>query len=363
MSFLLVSALFVNSAVLASLDVVVQENNLKSDDDYSVCHDRDPSCKDWALQAECRKVVSIDYMKINCPLSCNYCNPTLERWKSQDAHLGEMSKTTLTQKYDLVPIYHGVAQNTNFSDSSFAEREMKTFHGTIAGAEYYKLRNTDVIEEMNWHLDIIYSDQVSYVNHDGRILSDATPNSIKTPYSPVDVEMAPYGTRLELPESCINRHPNCALWAVFGYCDTKKDLMSNICAPMCQVCSFNVKTKEGIFYRKNEFHPSPFDRDDMNGIFESIIQNRIVIPKHLSYRQNHNLRNIKVENRAGYPKDLLFLNVDSVKIEPIIVERNESNREMYREMLKSNGTAPAYSSILHMQHFLTPNECKVSMAE
>ncbi len=50
------------------------------------CYDRSPYCKSWASAAECRKKNARNYMRDNCPYSCNLCNPLLVPWEPRPQH-------------------------------------------------------------------------------------------------------------------------------------------------------------------------------------------------------------------------------------------------------------------------------------
>ena len=350
-----------NNSASISIQDTKNANNKNSMDD--ICIDRDPNCKDWALHAECRMLSSFEYMQANCPGSCSLCNPAFEHWKPLDMHAGEQSKSILTQQYanDRIPIYHGVTQITNFTNNSgFADYPIRTFDsenksGIIAAEEYYTWRINDAVEAMNVYLDLIYADEVTYVDRNGKVARDDNPYSTIKQFSPVDVDAAPIGAQLPLPELCVNRHPNCALWSVIGQCDGSVQLMSRQCSAMCQNCDTNLVRPDGIYFEQNLWIQSPFQRDDLMGVFESIMQDRIVV--YVQYRKEHFPNNMKVESRKSN-SHLNYLNFEEIPVDPIIVRRNHKDEEIYRKALKSNGSGPRVATMLRLNKFLSKEDCQ-----
>jgi hypothetical protein len=278
-------------------------------------------------------------------------------------HAGEQSKSILTQQYanDRIPIYHGVTQITNFTNNSgFADYPIRTFEsenksGIIAAEEYYTWRINDAVEAMNVYLDLIYADEVTYVDRNGKVARDDNPYSTIKQFSPVDVDAAPIGAQLPLPELCVNRHPNCALWSVIGQCDGSVQLMSRQCSAMCQNCDTNLVRPDGIYFEQNLWIQSPFQRDDLMGVFESIMQDRIVV--YVQYRKEHFPNNMKVESRKSN-SHLNYLNFEEIPVDPIIVRRNHKDEEIYRKALKSNGSGPRVATMLRLNKFLSKEDCQ-----
>ncbi len=363
--FLLLIALFLHSNVLECLDLSLRqsdENKNTNDDNYSFCTDIDRDCKQWALIGECRKEASYKYMQANCAESCNLCNPHYEKWSPQNKGILKTDHHFLTQKYDKLPIFHGVKQNTDFSKSSFTKDKKIQMTGgkSMTAAEYYKLRTIDVIEAMRSYLDLIFEDEENLVDEEGYLADDETPNtSIRAlRSSPVDIEYAPYNSRVLATETCVNRHPNCALWTVLGYCESNADLMSDMCSSMCQICDTVWKSKEATQFEKASWIISPNHRDDLHGVFENIYNNNVIVNNdNTPFVKEQLPPNMKIENRKGKPSDVQYLNLDDINIETIIAKRSRREQKNYRSYLMSNGTAPVFSTILSMQNFLTPEEC------
>lgn len=361
--FLLLIVLFLHSKVLECIDLSLQqsdENKNTNDDNYTLCTDRDRDCKQWALLGECRKEASYRYMQANCPESCNLCNPHHEKWSPQNKGILKTDHTLLTQKYDKSPIFHGVKQNTDFSNSSFTKDKIIQMHGgkSMTAAEYYKLRTIDVIEATRSFLDLIYVDDEYLVDDEGYLADDDTPNTKFLRSSPVDIEASPYNSRVLATETCVNRHPNCALWTVLGYCESNADLMSDTCNSMCHSCDTVWKTREATQYEKASWIVSPFHRDDLHGVFENIYNNNVIVNNdNTPFVKEQLPPNIKIESRKGKPSHVQYLNLDDINIETIMTKRSKREQKNYQSYLISNGSAPVFSTILSMQKFLTPEEC------
>jgi len=344
---LLIILLYFHLSVLAAIDGSLERT--RADPNDVICIDRDPACKEFSREAKCRRADFVNFMSANCPASCNLCNPNLEKWVPRDVVDGGRIQTKLAAEYiKKNVIYHGVAQKADFdfSGSSFVEASpISMVDGSIQRNAYYNLRINDVLEAMNVYLEDIYSDKV-----------DGSQDKERVYYSPLDVDGSPDGARLPFPETCINRHPYCALWAVLGYCDIHKQLMSQWCKPMCQMCDTISKRGDDIYFEENtSMRQSPFRRNDVNGIFENIIRNKVIVDVPLSQKQIP--PNMKIEKHEN---DVKFLNLRSINFERILLPRTELNQKMYANELDSNGTAPLFSTILQMNNFLTEQECRVS---
>lgn len=183
------------------------------------CYDRSRHCPEWAELAECRKKNAKLYMKDNCPLSCNLCNPLLEPWfpRESDGRGGLNRMTFESQILKEFQIFTGVPQKSELSRRSFpVDSENHDW-------EYSKRRFQDVLLSQANYLDEYYRD-IQYVK-DGTLISASSID--------VDDTYIPHGTELPLAETCINRHSYCALWTIQGFCELQPQRMKAICAPMC----------------------------------------------------------------------------------------------------------------------------------
>ena len=353
---------FIGLASSSNDDVVIPENNDEVD---KYCIDRDPNCRSWARIGECRKDASFSYMKANCAVSCNYCNPLLERWEPVDKN-GEHGKSFLTAKYDRVPIYHGVAQKTNFSDSAFTDEPIELVDGsTMPRDEYIHLRIKDILAAMNAYLEFLYTDEISFVSKEGYQVDDSTPYATMRAYSPVDIDSAPWGARIPQLESCINRHPHCALWAALGYCDCSKVTMEQMCGPVCQSCELNIPYPYEVELDSDTWLHSPFDRLDLHGILERMNEKRIVVHSFDDIKQ-YFPSDMKLEFRKKDKQishDVQYLNVDDVEIGMHTVRRSEKYRKIYHQALELDGSASEFSSVISIFDLLTPEDCQVSVAK
>lgn len=343
-------------------DAVIQEEDDEVD---KHCIDRDPNCRSWARSGECRKDAAFSYMKVNCAVSCNYCNPLLERWEPLDKN-GENGKSYLTSQYDRVPIYHGVAQQTNFTDSAFTDEPIELVDGsTMPRDEYIQLRIKDILVAMNAYLEFLYTDEISFVSKEGYQVDDSTPYATMRAYSPVDIESAPWGARIPQLESCINRHPYCALWAALGYCDSSKVTMEQMCSPVCQSCELNIPYPYNVQLDSDTWLHSPFDRLDLHGILERINEDRIVVHSFDDIKQ-YFPSDMKLESRkkgTHISDDVRYLNVEGLEISMHTVRRSEKDRKIYRKALELDGSASEFSSFISIFDLLTPEDCQVSASK
>jgi len=193
------------------------------------CMDLNPRCPTWARDGEC--AFSPDYMKDNCPLSCDWCNPALSAAK------------------------YGVDQQTDFAGYSIAEEPKgPSPHSTEPkgnppkkkrSSSYVDRRVRQVVGAMEVYLE---SDLVS-----GAVA----------------------------PQTCSNRHPHCALWTALGYCDFKRISMQEICPAVCHACKIvpSLMDADGALpSRVSTSRSSAFARMDLLGIFEALEEDRIIIP-------------------------------------------------------------------------------------
>jgi len=412
------------------------------------CIDRDPNCREWARAAECRKTASFTYMKANCAQSCNYCNPSYEQWVPLDArtavsgndndeeqtrdssgntsndniHSPQTTRSWLLLKYDKAPIYHGVRQKTNFSDSSSMHKiEMDIQNGPpMTGVEYHELRVKDVLHSMNSYLNDIYADKLELILSDGqrttvvrdvenphhyghyknhkdqsnhkRIQNDFNsntnglndnnmnyvnnynkrrmnqrnqefiPGSQVLGYSAVDIEKAPLGARLPLPENCVNKHPNCALWASLGYCESNVLQMGSMCSPACHSCQVNIQTERGVAYQESVWRHSPYQRGDLYGILENIYEDKIVVHVDVdavNMRHQYFPANMGIELRnCGLTNEAQYLQMLGVDVKSIRARKSEEDQKLYEKELGSKGTGTVLSNIVTLDNLFSPEECQ-----
>eukprot|EP00978_Attheya_sp_CCMP212_P019071 scaffold52962_cov54-Attheya_sp.AAC.3 len=190
------------------------------------CVDIAPECPRWAKNDECRK--ALEYMSANCPMSCDICNPSL----------------TLSS---------GVPQRTNFSDY---------FQSSAPPNNDLKEQQERLIAHMERRVRFVLKAMDLYLSQ------------------PRDAE------RL-VPETCRNRHPHCALWASKGYCDSKRPSMRETCPAVCHMChSFpddaaysrlSPEDKVSTQQRPHLESTTAFQRLDLDGVFEAIEEDRVVI--------------------------------------------------------------------------------------
>mmetsp|Transcript_7625 Transcript_7625/g.8388 ORF Transcript_7625/g.8388 Transcript_7625/m.8388 type:complete len:651 (+) Transcript_7625:229-2181(+) len=351
-----------------------QNDNVEANITDGPCMDRDPSCKAWLQVAECRKEASFKYMKENCPFSCGYCNPMLQKWAPVDSDSGEDSSTYLTQKYDMIPINYGVPQKTDFGDSPFIQNTTAVKDGLFKGSEYFKLRVADVIESMHSYLDYLYCDEIANVNSNGEKVDVRTKHTTVIEFSPVDVEGAPIGAHLPLPETCVNRHPNCALWAALGYCDSSKKLMQQLCSPMCHSCQHTFSTSKVVIqgaqgdhqyikvvHEEDIWAETPYERKDLYGLLDRIQERRIIVqdPQFSDNYGEYFPPNMSIEKRnAGLINEACYLNTKEMEFTSFRVVRKRNENKLYKDMLKSNGTGTAMSYIISIKKLLNAEDCQ-----
>ena len=176
--------------------------------------------------------------------------------------------------------------------------------------------------------------------------------------------------RLPVPESCINKHTNCGLWATLGYCDSSRKMMSHICSPMCHSCDTNIPTPDGVAYQEASWVTSPFYRHDLAGIFDSLTERRVVV--HSDNNNNmdqHNANgyldyfppNMKLDYKnIGRMNESQFLNMDTIKIDALKFKRNEIDQERYRKALQSEESGTVVSNVVAMHDLLSKEDCQVS---
>jgi hypothetical protein len=193
------------------------------------CFDRSTNCPAWTDASECRKKGARRYMRDNCPYSCNLCNPILEPWQPRSSHY-LCKRTYASQKEMDVKVFTGVPQTLDFMDSPILNRDEDRAMPKVKRLQneedflYLQSRIQDVLTSQQNYLDDFYGD-VDY-----SVLGDGT--KARSSIDP-DFDDIPVGTLLPLVESCINRHPYCANWAVKGLCELKPSLMQESCSPVC----------------------------------------------------------------------------------------------------------------------------------
>jgi len=163
-------------------------------------------------------------MKDNCPYSCNLCNTLLEPWTPPGATSESANYATYGSQLEMgVVIHTGVPQKLDFSDSHIRKyRPSMSTPSYQDEDEYNSKRIQDVLEYQDRYLEAFYED-LDYDDESGYH------SAIDT-----DAENLPMGIEMPLIETCINRHPFCANWAVKGICESKPTAMLDTCAPVCQ---------------------------------------------------------------------------------------------------------------------------------
>jgi len=183
------------------------------------CSDRSPHCKKWSEVGECRKKNGRQYMKDNCPHSCNLCNPVLEVWAPRTSN--PYTKITFDGQKEIdFEIFTGVEQKIDFSDSLLHKHPQESPNKpTFFQHDYIASRVYDIAASQSSYLDRYY--------HDRGVGDDL--------FSGIDIDALDTKEmhNVPLPETCLNLHPYCANWAVKGFCDSRPDSMMKICAPIC----------------------------------------------------------------------------------------------------------------------------------
>ena len=281
------------------------------------CIDLYPNrCLNMKNDGYCFRPDKMTYMHQNCPLSCDICNPQIQK-----------ELTGVPQKFDFMPI----TKKNEVTNSMIEKRARNVIAQTT---KYYK----EVIEN----------------NQDEHMRSKFL--------------------------LCKNRHHACAIWAVIGFCETKPESMTITCGPVCRLCHFEVEHERRIsnfhfdqqYYDKLHFDDalkidktesntglsfgtSPFLRGDLIGIFESIEADRIIRGWRTATTTNYSNK-----QRKSWHK---FAQLD--KFLPIIHKYdNFTNRykahPMERKRRDTHRRYPIHNSgpvIIQFDNFLSEKEC------
>lgn len=203
------------------------------------CIDLDPECFAWAVSDECH--TNPANMLINCPISCDLCNPSLT------TESGIPQRTNFSNLYSSRRGSSGEVGDTDSMPNQRNAGEKATGSSRRRSTEHLERRVQHILTAMDIYL--------------------STP--------------PPDGMKL-VSESCKNRHPHCALWAARGYCELKRRAMRESCAPVCRLCHFvrveGRKDRHDEMKLWNQKGTTPFQRMDLVGIFEAMEEDRVVIP-------------------------------------------------------------------------------------
>ena len=378
------------------------------------CYDRTHQCGQWASASECRKKNAHQYMKQNCPYSCNLCNPSLETWTPRPSHY--LCRRTFASQEDLdVTLFTGVPQKIDFSDSPILQYSIKTnnrhtHQGVVSKPEhehvhpaysnenenpnmnpmgtpqpqqqneavYIANRIHDVLASQANYLDDFYADLEYYSDDENEDegededekdrevddLEDGRDGRIQSPgHSSIntDYEHIPDGTLLPLAELCINRHAYCANWAFRGFCELKPTSMQLSCAPACGYCKMNVIHGNSIsVYETDDNLPSAFRRNDLFGIMDSIQEERVIVDWYtVPYgMQATNKANIKLVQREidGEPKTRLY--TEKMKKSMYVMNRGPAHVEFLKDTMGTNETGIFQQQVLYIDNFTSPEACQ-----
>lgn len=301
------------------------------------CYNRSRNCPEWAELAECRKKNAKVYMRDNCPLSCNLCNPLLEPWLPRDSDGRDLNRMTFeSQRWKDFQIFKGVPQKYDIWRQSPLTTE--------DDREYSKSRFEDVILSQAIYLDEYYRD-IQYVK-----------NGILVSASSIDVDdiYIPHGTELPLAETCINRHPYCAQWAIQGLCDWQPQRMKDICAPMCHLCdTIELNGSKVSVLEDLNYHSSPFHRNDLFGIMDAIREDRVVI----DWTTNLS-RQVPTIKKTFNGVEFTILDTLQIQKQVVTQKRNKRMMQQLQNVMHSHHeTGISRQQVIVMHNFATPDIC------
>ena len=281
------------------------------------CYDLDLHCGDWALAGECRLNAAFQYMRDNCKLSCNLCDPHLEKWSPPVGLI-------MALECNGIHIFTGTRQKLDFQHSALNEYSEQR-------SEYIKERMHHIIEAQEKYMQTIYENRF------------VTRGDDTVEYSALKLDDAPNGEALPLVETCFNRHSHCTLWAVKGFCDSKPYSMSEICPLACHVCEWNIKLDKSILKqpraKDGSWKKNSFKRMDLFGIIEAIYENRMVLEtKYSNIRLSKYLPAAKLRHDWG--KEVYILDNKSIGITTNYDPKN-----------------PEEKKIIRFENFLSTEEC------
>ena len=279
------------------------------------CNDLFPNrCINMKNEGYCFKPDKISYMHKNCPLSCDICNPHIQK-----------TLTGVPQKYNFLKVI-----KENKSTNALIEKRARNI--MVQTTKYYKQGIENNQDE----------------------------------YQRAQFQM------------CKNRHHSCAVLAILGFCETHPESMAVTCGPSCRLCHFKVQHERKIasyevgqeYFDKfhfddtlkvdvpnavTSFGTSPFLRGDIIGIFEAIEANRV-----LKGWRKATITNYNKKRNSG----LKFAQLE--KLSPI-VHKYDNTTDKYKAYLmqtKKNDRVmniPVHNSgpvIIQFDNFLNAKECK-----
>lgn len=298
------------------------------------CHDRSRHCSEWAELAECRKKNARAYMKDNCPLSCNLCNPLLEPWLPREDNPWDSHRATFESQSLLdFSIFTGVSQKLDdipiLPDDGNLNYSMRRFH--------------DVMLSQSKYLDEYYQD-IHYFKSGTWIQASSID---------VDAVDVPDGTELPLAETCINRHPYCAQWAIKGFCDSQPLRMKVMCAPMCHLCdTIELNGSRVSVLEEPSYHSSPFHRNDLFGIMDAIEEDRVIIDWPIQLSQQ-----VASNKRMQDGTESTYLDISNIQKSVIVEKRSEESMVMLQNVMQSHETGISRQQMILMDNFTTAETC------
>jgi len=281
------------------------------------CLNMNPNCAKWASIGECQKEKSRDYMKGNCPLACNCCNPLLQPLSSSLAIGLDMSTNSDNDKMKKHMVYQGVPQEIDFDEFITLRQERLRM---LRNDQEYDPRTDDIVVPKS----IVKYTSSNYLKQRIRNILDIQDHYLKVHYSEhkssLSSELTNNQEKQLVAETCLNRHPNCGLWAAKGFCELKPTSMAETCTLVCHFCDDYIPILLSSGYKTNKDSNSNSAQVN-NHIPPSRNHESLILSSTTSTENNNKKKNKKKLNDNDSWRTNPFRRMDLLGIMEAIVER------------------------------------------
>lgn len=234
------------------------EYSLYSNND---CSDRLPSCASQAAQGACAQA---RYLQAYCPVSCRTChNRTVQIKMASHATTTKTKRNKKLSSYE----YDNDGNELDDIDESFPKKQQQQQqqHQEIRPLTQKRMRKSrNIINAIAGDIGVPQRLEDRHPQYSiARILKRIDK---ARDYLHDEIYM---DDRFRLVrETCRNRHPQCAAWAVAGECRLNNQFMMEQCAPVCFSChELHYETRCPVDWNtKHAWYPG-----DLNRMFQRIV--------------------------------------------------------------------------------------------